>query len=407
LTNLLSNINRIKMKKKIEAIVLFILISIVYSVAQPDTGAQTGQVAATIKEANVPPTFKEPEFLRVGSEMSGSFIEFDLFVENTTSVEVYCLDIQSKKIIDIGRNTIPSDNSYTLEKSLRAKMNLPDTHKEYIYTFVARNDSHKSPPHSYHYYERSPELIISGDVSYFLVNGNDLKVVWDLKSSKNIASYWYNLKIKNGEFLKTISGQIANLKDDKIFQNVFKAGEPYKVNLEVGVNEISTKPVRSDQEIVVPVEKSLDFVPESNPAIIFFNNGTMSGIKVKFQTTKPCLANIEISSSNKNTFVRTGDPSKTNNHEIVVTDALNFISSGNESVSYIKVILTELDVNGTPITGKSKSAIFGLGGSTSAKNPNFDLEKKEKAKETSRKIGEILGSGLKGLVNAVLPIPLG
>lgn len=353
------------------------------------------------------PILKEPEFLRVINLGSRTVIEFDLFIENTTTIEIICTDLLTKRTATIPENTITLDQTYTIDKSYRAKLTLPDIRKEYIYTFVARNSLKKSNPFSYYYQPQNPDLIIGGDIQYSVVNKNDLKVVWNLSSSINSISYGYSLKIKNGDFIKTIQGKIANLNDNKIFEDVFVPGNTYKINLEVGANEFITKQIKNDVEIKVESEKPLDFVSNSYPAIIFFNNGTSSGVKVKFQTTKPCLAKLEINaSSDRNTFISKGSSTKTDKHEIEITDALNFVAIGNESVAYLNITLNEIDSDGNPIIDKSKSATFGLGGASSSSQTKIDLEKREKAKETSKKIGEVVGAGLKGLMKTVIPIPL-
>lgn len=351
------------------------------------------------------PILKEPEFLRINSQNSRTVIEFDLYTENSTTIEIICTDLLTKRTVTIPENTITLDQSYSLEKSYRAKLTLPDIRREYIYTFVARNSLKKSNPFSYYYQPQNPELIMGGDIQYSVVNKNDLKVVWNLTSSINSNSYGYTLKIKNGDFIKTIQGKIANLIDNKIFEDVFIPGNSYKVNLEVGANEFNTKQIKSDVELKVESEKPLDFVSNSYPAIIFFNNGTSSGVKVKFQTTKPCLAKLEINaSSDRNTFISKGSSTRTDKHEIEITDALNFVAIGNESVAYLNITLNEIDSDGNPISGKSKFATFGLGGASSSSQTKIDLEKKEKAKETSKKIGEVVGAGLKGLLKTVIPI---
>jgi hypothetical protein len=344
------------------------------------------------------PSLSAPEFVRIIStpNTNNKKIEFELFLEEVVSLDIVCMDALTKRSVQLENSFYSIDSTYNKTNSFRPKVTLPDEKKEYIYMFMARGSSGKMVTQIYSYQYSEPELMMSGNIDFKQINAGDLKVTWDLKSSKSLDSYNYVLKIKLNDFTKTITGKFIELKESKIFENVFIPGNSYTVNFEVGKN-VKLQEVRND-EIITVTTRSLDFAENSYPALVFFNNESASGINIKFKTTKPCIAKVQINSaSNREEFIQTESGRNTDDHDISISKSLNFISVNNESVAYIKILLYEVIDNEEKLV---KTAIFGIGGTN---NADSKISKK-KAKEISEQIGEVVGVGLKGLIKVFLPI---
>ena len=339
-----------------------------------------------------------------------------------SGIEVTCFNLTDQRLLtlDATRSSIAINNANSLNTS-RCSFDVSD--RSLLFIFKARIDSDNNQFESRTYIYTPPVIPRAQpknyNVGWDITNVNQNSASLDVRIRNAAAantSYSYKLTItKRGGsgFSKQVSGQaigninvpIPGLDPGTSYSATFMLGERPETMVQVASG------TRDEVDIVTPPlisSSQIDFNAAGLPSIIFYNNGVNdNGVKLSFSTNRPCSSKAMITSGGNTVEIRSTNVIS-NQHQINITRALDFVATNaSENVATIGIVLQEYDNNNQPLSNPANIKTFSLGLGGQRSTINVSTERSATRRQAAREVGSAVGTGLCGLIKTVLPaLPL-